>query len=348
MNNVINFKNSNEYILNKLATTKNKDYYYNMTLNQKINYNTVLCIISNFDDVDFILESYNLMCNSRKLSYEEEKAFDLMLGEIFKLTEDYRLEIFYDKACEFLGSTMETIDEEIDKCYDNDEDVYGRFDYVNEMFKNPYIILQFANTILEDVFYNDSASFDEIIHCEVKDVNEITSKKEFILEYLRSVGEFSLADYLKENSNFSFLNYIYSDIDNCLDSWDDYMSKLNINRLGQIEERCKKYESKNHIPKNYLYIVKNCLEKKNQTELLKLFKEKYGDISDDGFKYVGQTLFKKYIYEYINELLEFDVPGCELDFDIIDSEYFNVENDNENEKEKEPCKILKFDNYRKK
>lgn len=343
-NNIIDIKNTDEYLLNMLATTRNKDYYYKMSFNQKLNYDTFVCIISNFDEVDFIVECYNFIRANRELSYEEEKAFDLMLGEIFKLTEDKRLETFYDEACNFIGSTMETIDEEIDKSYDNGEDVYGRFDYVNEMFKNPYLILQFANAILEDVFYNDSASFEQIIHCEVKDANEITSKKDFVLDYLCSVGEFSLSDYLKENSNFSFLNYIYSDIDNCLDSWDDYMVKLNINRLKQIEKRCQKYASKNHIPQNYLYIIKKYLEDKEAKDLLKYFKEKYGDISYDGLNYVGQTLFRKYISEYIDELLEFDVDGCDLDFDIINNEYFN----NEKEEEKGPCKIIKFDDYRKK
>lgn len=349
-NNIINFKDTNEYLLNMLVSTKDRKYYDKMSYEQKISPKTVKAIIANFDDVDFILECYNFLDENIKIILDDDRtALTIMLGEIFKLTEDERLEEYYEMSCSYFASVLEIVDDIVDKAIDEDEEApFDRFGYIMDMYDDPYIRLQFVNVLLDDIFFNDCSSFEELVHCEVKGSSEITSKRQFILDYLYDIGEFSLADYLNDNSNFTFMNYLYGELDNVLDSWDSYMFRLNRERINCIYWKSQAYGEKNILPDNYLVIIKKILQNKKCSKLLNQFEVMFGDVEDDKLRYIGEIEFRKCIQEYIDDLLAYDAISDEIRYeeDFKDDSFENEVKTKEENTPNEPCKILSLDSYR--
>lgn len=344
--NIVNLYTDYENKLNKMVNEHNKEVYYQMTSEEKKNLDTVKAVIDTFiEDVDFVIKCTNYYYKNAKPKSEDNLTIIIMLGKLHLITNDIRLKKVYDLSCNIIGDVLNKIDDFEENNYDYDELSYDRFKYITNEFKDPYLHREFANVLLEEIFFNDQSSFEEIVHCELTDKDELKTKEDkrnFILYYLEAIGEISLLEYLQTNNN-SFMDFLCDKLDDVLKNWGIYMFTLNNNRIHCIKWQSDKYGNDKVLPNNYLSIIKELIIKKKNQGLIDGFKRIYGEIEDCDISYVGETEYRKYIDDYIDELLEEDVEMLTYEQEREDL----VVKKEEKEEIKEKCKIFNIDDYRK-
>lgn len=344
-------ENDYKFMMEVINYTKDKNLYNLCSDEVKNNYEFIKFMVLTFkDDKQFIsklAKEYLVKTDEDSIEYKE---LAIIMSSLIDRINDYELLCFKAKA--FYLYNLERL--EIEICLQKERDEYwlkefGKgFLFILEQYGSSEIITNFfAAKYLEEIFYKNKYSFEELIHLDCKNFNSIEKMglTNYLIKYIRNYDN-NLANYLCNHLNI--LDNLKKDILIVKYNWNNYIYNLNERRLDIIESETKNYieERKLDFYINYLEIIKLAFKQLNLVEYFRQY---------DDFLYIEDAVeITETQTNNKNKIINISEITC-LEFtkklilellkkDVVETNYSNYNQEVSEEKNnvKEKVKVLEF------
>lgn len=187
-----------EFMLQVLEYTKDKNMYQFCSDKVKKNYEFVKGIIQFFkNDKKFIKEIADeyLEKNNKKQSFDYDCVeLNIIMKDIDNNQKNDDYDIYYISTNIFYQYFLAQI-EAYYRVNESDKNEYGMgFVFAEDLFaSNPKIIEYIAKQFITEIFYeNENFTFEELIHNDIKTLEQLQSKKEnvYLIEFISKYDRF--------------------------------------------------------------------------------------------------------------------------------------------------------------
>ena len=343
IDNKAEFEKNFKFMIDVLRVSKDKNMYYNCSDELKGNFELSYFVIDKFrDDENFVLDvASNFFENNRDNELKKDMLLLVadVLGEKDAKREDSFSEIrdeYFKAANDLVKSEkrMASLYVEFTKGKEAKEFLGLGFRLYYE-FHPPCTAKIFAKSFLEDIFCDDLAELENIMHIQFYSLEKLKKYgiTKFLIEYVMAYDEV-LAIYLQEYEYL--LDDVKKKVDVLIENWDKYEEAIITSKRREFKSLAKKRMMKydtNYSYDDYLKFLKNYV-----VEVSDFFPD---DLLSCDVE-LKNAILSVNDYRCLLDLIEiakgvfYENYFCDLDDDEFEQHYIGYEKDDDE------CEIIDF------
>lgn len=286
-------ENDYEFMIEVIKHSRDKKLYNLCSDEIKSNYNFVKFMVETFkSDFNFIVDVANNYLKT--VTDDNINAYELTVLISEGITSDMALED--PKLCEFKLQASSFYEIELIKLaaaleQTNDESLkeeYGLgFLYVLDTYeKSDTICNFFAKRLIDEIFYeNDDYTLEQILHMNFKSYSELEAYgiNTFLTDYIKKYDKY-LSSYVL--LQLDLLEPIKKSIRRIEKNWDNYVNRINSEKVNIYEKKVEKYVDKYGMTISTIGLI-NYVTKKLYLESVfykyDAFLKEYNEMEDSDF-----------------------------------------------------------------
>lgn len=268
-----------QFLMQVIKTSKDKNMYKLCSKEIKENYQFIKFIIETFkSDEEFITKiADDYLKKFGEETLESKELIFLMCELLNKNSNDFEKDSisFYLKRSLIYTTERILIETFLKENEYAKEEIGLGFAcvYYDELGASEIITNYFAKMYLNEIFYNNKFSLEELVHKHFKTLSDLKEVeiKQYILNYVSYFDKY-LADYL---ANHLFLiEKLEKSINNIIMNWKNFLERDIKRKNDEFEDKTIKILEKNNVEFDYNDVCYQ-LDKMNLNLPIKLFAQEY-------------------------------------------------------------------------
>lgn len=236
-------ENDYQFMIDVIKYTRDKNMYNLCSTSVKNNYIFVKFLVQEFkNDLEFIsmvADNYLSSLDKKDITFYE---LNILMCDIIGENCDTKYASYHIQKSLFYTSQMLAFSSFIKQ--EEDETVLAEFGLgfpfiIDEYGTSDVIQNFFARNLINEIFYNDNMTLEELIHKQLKDYKkiEVQGINQYLIYYISSFDSY-LASYASVHPEL--LKNISKEVNNIITNWENYLDRINKRKISIFYQEVEK------------------------------------------------------------------------------------------------------------